>query len=618
MIVTQAQKAISTLPKNGCEFNVDVSAKLFTILSTKIYQYPVAACIRELATNAYDSHIAAGNMNPFIVSLPSKLSPFFVVEDFGVGLDDHDMSNIYRTVFKSTKENSNNQVGAFGVGRFAALAVSETFNIVARKNGMERHYAVSFIAGDVPRLDMLAEFPTTERNGVKVSVPVKESDFYRFTDDAKNYLSYFPIRPIVKGGGFEFLLSDETLNELNEEGIILRKRGYGKTLIVVMGGVPYHVEYNKVFDDGYQPDYLQNLRGEFIVRVDIGDVSVATSRESLEMNSHTLAAFPKIAKKIIDYAKKIYDVMWAIPHINDRIRESENLYGTNLTKSHYRFPQMLKRADRIHFSNIWSGIKLKNIQVLFNDTNRKMNSNYVRKSGVELYIDSPLSELRRERINKIFGFEATFVPYSEVFDKFKPKRNYNSVTKLDDDKKNLKVQVRHINGCWEVVDFKGDETFYYVDAKDINNVYINGKSFGLDIAADLAMKMNVNVIIRRKQDHKIFERAGIVPFHSEITKRYKKIKDHGKGGLSGWERVFVAAGLLDDVEQFKHPCDIGLALVPEYAKSVDENTSKVYTVKEMAKRLAEEYPLVPTGWNYTYRLFNDYVEYVMMKNTKKV
>ena len=618
MIITQSQKAVSTLPQNGGTFDVEVSAKLFEIISTKIYQYPVAACIRELATNAHDSHIEAGNLNPFIVSLPSKLNPFFIVEDFGVGLDDSDMTNIYRTVFKSTKENSNTQTGAFGVGRFAALAVSETFNIVARKNGVERHYVVSFIAGDVPRLDMLAEFPTAERNGVKVSVPVKESDFHRFINHAEEYLSYFPIRPIVNGNGFQFTATEEQLNELNDSGILRRTSSrYSKTVSVVMGGVPYSVDYHRIFEDIQEPDFLRNIRGDFFVRVEIGDVSVSTSRESLEMNEHTLSAFPKIAQKIIDHAKNAYDEMLAIPHINDRIRESERLYDNNLTGKNYRSPKMLKRSDRIQFSNVSYGIRMKNIRVLFNDTKRKVNINYVPKSGVQLFIDAPLSDLRKERFNKIFGFEVTYTPYSEVFEKFKPRRSSSSVVKLDDDKKNLKVQVRLVNGDHKVIDFNEEEGVCFVDARDVSNVTIDGKGFSLKEVSDMAKLLNTTVVIRRKSDHKLFEKLGIIAFLNVITNHFEKVTDHGRGVLCGWERVFVEAGLLDDVPNFKSSNEMALTLVPKYAKSVEDNSNKVYTTKQVASRLTDQYPLVPTGWNYTDRLFTEYVEYVKMKSEIK-
>ena len=60
-------------------FTIAQTSKMFKILSDSLYSDKVMAVIRELSTNAYDSHISAGNKNPFKVTLPTAANPNFTV-----------------------------------------------------------------------------------------------------------------------------------------------------------------------------------------------------------------------------------------------------------------------------------------------------------------------------------------------------------------------------------------------------------------------------------------------------------------------------------------------------------------------------------------------------------
>ena len=60
----------------GSTFKISASPVAFDILSSKLYSNPILAIVRELLTNAYDSHKAAGKEDvPIKVNLPSYLEP---------------------------------------------------------------------------------------------------------------------------------------------------------------------------------------------------------------------------------------------------------------------------------------------------------------------------------------------------------------------------------------------------------------------------------------------------------------------------------------------------------------------------------------------------------------
>jgi len=88
------------------------------MLSKNLYSDPIGSTIRECASNALDSHRRAGVSDPIVVTLKqSKESSSweFTVEDFGIGLDSHDVENILSKYGKSTKRLSSNELGMFGL-----------------------------------------------------------------------------------------------------------------------------------------------------------------------------------------------------------------------------------------------------------------------------------------------------------------------------------------------------------------------------------------------------------------------------------------------------------------------------------------------------------------------
>src|SRR6266498_3259199 len=73
-------------------------------LLTDLYSDPEMAVLREYSTNARDSHIEAGIADrPIEVSLPTPLSQFLRIRDFGAGLNAEDIREIYSRYGKSTK-----------------------------------------------------------------------------------------------------------------------------------------------------------------------------------------------------------------------------------------------------------------------------------------------------------------------------------------------------------------------------------------------------------------------------------------------------------------------------------------------------------------------------------
>jgi hypothetical protein len=182
------------------QFTIAQTSKMFKILSDSLYSDKIMAVIRELATNAYDSHIGAGNQNPFLVKLPTAADPNFTVRDYGTGLSQTDMENLYTTYGASNKNDSNDYVGCLGLGSKSPFAYTKSFTTTSYFNGTQYTYIAAIDDAGVPSLNLIHSTDTTEPNGLEISFAVKQYDFHEFSQKAIRVFHYFKTKPIVTGG----------------------------------------------------------------------------------------------------------------------------------------------------------------------------------------------------------------------------------------------------------------------------------------------------------------------------------------------------------------------------------------------------------------------------------
>ena len=74
----------------------DGLAHIFSVLRNQLYSDKILAVIREYSANALDANIEAGNEDRLIqITVPSYHDPVFRVRDFGRGLDEDEIRDIY-------------------------------------------------------------------------------------------------------------------------------------------------------------------------------------------------------------------------------------------------------------------------------------------------------------------------------------------------------------------------------------------------------------------------------------------------------------------------------------------------------------------------------------------
>lgn len=292
MLVTHDVNEV-TLSNTGSvgEFRIRNSARAFSILSSGLYSNKIKAIVRELSCNALDSHVAAGKEDvPFEVHLPAMLEPWFSVQDFGLGLDGDQVQNIYTTYFESTKTDSNDFVGALGLGSKSPFSYTENFTITAIKDGIKRIYSAFINEKGVPSIAEMNTEATVEGNGVEVKFSVvNKRDYDSFKHESQNVFKYFKNKPRVIGTSF----THSTLEYIEKDivpGVHTTNSLYDAS-VALMGNICYPLNISE--PEKHFPDTYRLLQCGLVLEFNIGELDFAASREELSYVPMTVASIKR-------------------------------------------------------------------------------------------------------------------------------------------------------------------------------------------------------------------------------------------------------------------------------------------------------------------------------------
>jgi hypothetical protein len=280
------------------EFRIRNSAKAFNILSSGLYANKVRAIIREISCNAVDSHIAANNKNrPFDVHLPNQLEPWFSVRDYGVGLSHNQVTSIYTTYFESTKTNSNDYIGALGLGSKSPFSYTDNFTVTAIKDGRKGIYSAFINDSGVPSIALMFEEETTDESGVEVKFSVNDSsDFYKFREEARTVYTFFELKPNVSGySGFSIPGIDYVTKDIIPNVHSVRNQN---SMRAIMGNIAYPVDLPS--PEQNLGDLSRLISCGLELHFGIGELDFQASREGLSYIPQTINAIKKKLSAVND------------------------------------------------------------------------------------------------------------------------------------------------------------------------------------------------------------------------------------------------------------------------------------------------------------------------------
>ena len=276
-------------------YGVDTSnlPMLFSLLRTNLYSNVRGSIIRELVSNVVDAHTEAGKPDAVgeiewvdqntLLGIDCQL----IIRDFGVGLSPERMRTIYGNYLSSTKRDSNDQIGGFGLGSKSPFAYTDSFFVQTVFDGIKYKYLCYIDETQLGSISNLLEVETTEPNGTEIIIPIKKpsEDKQSFSQAIQDQLPYF------KNLKFINIEKPKTTILHEEEDFVIVENGI-RDLHIILGTVAYTINYDSMRINHYGLNYLGCCIG---LKFGIGELQPTMSREGL---FYTEASINKINAKI--------------------------------------------------------------------------------------------------------------------------------------------------------------------------------------------------------------------------------------------------------------------------------------------------------------------------------
>ena len=132
MIINPAPQTLQTnIQTKSTSFGIGDVSTVIEILRNRLYSNPIQTLVQEYICNARDAMREANTWGktPLVIGVPNAVNPLFTVRDFGLGLTPDRVEKVFVLYGASTKRDSNNQTGGFGIGAKSAWSYTDSFTV---------------------------------------------------------------------------------------------------------------------------------------------------------------------------------------------------------------------------------------------------------------------------------------------------------------------------------------------------------------------------------------------------------------------------------------------------------------------------------------------------------
>lgn len=322
MIPQVSSNNVKTNAESNFNFTIKTSAHAFKILSDSLYSNKVLAVVREYLTNALDAHRDNNKLGTAIetnISLDNE----WTVRDYGKGLSQEDIQNLFCTYFSSSKTDTNEQTGMLGLGCKSGFAYSDQFTVTSWFNGKETIYHL-YIEDQVPKVSIINCKDSSEPTGLQISIPIKGSDVDEFLLYEKDIFKFFP-EGVIPEKYLEYVNTyHEELLELPSSFVTKNSKSY-----VLMGSIIYPLDI-ELLNSSSKGNILYNKTAYRIFKVPTGAVNILPSREGLSYDKKTKDYLLKLINK------SLYEVTEYIISIRKEQKPKKyNKFGKGIVGFHF-------------------------------------------------------------------------------------------------------------------------------------------------------------------------------------------------------------------------------------------------------------------------------------------
>lgn len=271
------------------------------ILTSNLYSKPHESFMREIVSNAYDSEKQAGTLDmPIIIKIDykdrsSKAYPYatsvgctcdITIRDYGTGMDEDEFRRVFCSIGASTRRGTDEFIGAFGIGRFSALAVTDKVYVSAFQNGIVNRYIMGKSGNKITFVHYETEY-TKEKNGLEYRViDVKNTNGEM--SDAVKAVALFP-NVFIQGMHMDDIFNKRQIVH-HQHYVICDQTKTSHRLAI--GNVLYEVDKSQL-DDRARTFCDLVSTGAVKVKIPIGSVCLTPNRETVIYTSETKAVLNK-------------------------------------------------------------------------------------------------------------------------------------------------------------------------------------------------------------------------------------------------------------------------------------------------------------------------------------
>ena len=320
----------------------DEANKLFSILLEN-YKNARASMIREYVSNAWDAHKEVNSDEPVIVKIDKDDGGWFLeIIDKGVGMTSKFVRKIFSQLLKSTKGNSNEQIGSFGIGSKSGLAYTSQFMLETIKDNIKNSYLIYRESTGLPKILPTEEIASEEKSGTTIKIYLKtepvQGNYSWQTRTEQDLIAETCSKELTFFDNviFNFHYSiNHYANEYNEGKIIEGKTfkwrtscQYSSEMHIIIGKVAYPIDWKELS--------LSSINIPVGIKFEIGELMVNMTRE---MITYSDEAKELIRNRIEECKKELIEIY------NNKNQPIENLI--NYIKELYKHRR--ERTFKIEF-----------------------------------------------------------------------------------------------------------------------------------------------------------------------------------------------------------------------------------------------------------------------------
>jgi len=360
------------------KFTIDEKSNhiIFDILRSKVYKDPIGSIAREISSNCRDAHRQNGNPDVQIeIEIQDRTNSItiedginLIFRDFGTGISPKAIDEIYLKYGASTKRNSNNLTGGYGLGSKTPFAYSDAFMVRTVQDEIEYLYSIYIDKTLEGRAALLKEdFAEGVPNGTEIIIPIKtNADREKFEKAVIKSTYFWKVRPKLinfkeKYKNLEIMPLMGKSYDTPLFKVFKREQFLESSVNAIIDGIYYPIDTNLV-------DIISGLH-DFAVCIyfNNGVLPLQASREALQYDDDSISMitenlrefFNELSQKYISNfknAKNYYDACC--------------LYDTLITKDQL-FKKLSNKA-KFYYDRVENGLVVEQLVVKNSEIRIKM------------------------------------------------------------------------------------------------------------------------------------------------------------------------------------------------------------------------------------------------------